>query len=160
MFSINSFENLFRNERNLEADLKKFSLKDILNFPYASEAGLEEYFIQERLNDNELIVNYHRSKMVTGGIHHISYLPEQSLITIESSPEKNHIYRYLLLIIILPVLLIASPNGAALFWVGAIAIVSIIWILAIRHESAELKRELTIRINYTLRTGKKVNLRN
>ncbi len=159
MFNIKSFENLFRYNRQLEVDLRKFSLKDIVNFPYESEAGLSEYYIQERLNDNELIVNYHRDRAHIGGIHHISYLPAKSLITIESSPVKRELYRFLFLLVMLLIFLVVGKStwtlGGGLF----VVVIGIFWIWGIRDESAELNRELVIRINYTRRTGRKVNVR-
>jgi len=158
MFSIKSFENLFRYRRQIEVDLKNFSLKDIVNFPYKSEAGSSEYFIQERLNDNQLIVNYHRGKAWTGGIHYISYLPEQSHVVIESLPEKRDLHRCLFLLGIFPILLIFGKSIWAFFWISIIAVNSFFWIWGVRDESAELRRELTIRINYALRTGRKVNV--
>jgi len=151
------FQYLFRHRKQLEAKLGEFSLKDIANFPQESEAGSAELYIQEYQNDNELIINYHRSKMDTGGVHHITYLPQQSTIIIESLPEKKVFYRYLLLIAIFPILLIVKSNWAFI-WIIFLAVRFPFLLFGIRAESAEMKRELTIRVNYVLRTGKKVNV--
>lgn len=155
----NSFQYLFRHRKQLEANLGKFSLKDITNFPRESEAGSSELYIQEYLNNNELIINYHRSKIDTGGIHHITYLPQQSSIIIESSPEKKVFYLYIFLIAIFLILLIVKANWAFV-WIIFLVIRFPFLLFGIRAESAELKRELVIRVNYVLRTGRKTNVIN
>jgi len=159
MFTAKSFKNLFHRQKQLEFNLGNFTIKDLVNFPHKEDASMEEPFIVEIIHDNHLVVKHSASGRVNS-VHHYEYLPNKKMVIIDSTLEREAYVMYVSVCMAF-VLLAQSPINLFLFFFVAVSIfyvVSIILIVSLRIESQEMQRELEIRINYTLRTGKKVNV--
>jgi len=158
MFNLESFKRFYHRRKELEVDLGDFTIKDLVNFPYMEGAQINVPFIDEFIHVNHLIVRQSSSRRINA-THHYEYLPDKKLVIVESYFEHDAYVTYAIVSLAF-ILLFQNPINLSLFFfvvVSMFFVVSIILFVNFMIDAQEMQRELVIRINYTLRTGRKVN---
>ena len=134
-------------------------MKDLINFPYVENVYGEEPFVNEVINKNHLVIEIRHGKRMDS-LHHFQYFPEKKLVVLDSLLKRWAFALYLYVLIVVPFLF--SEDFELFTFLGmtmAIFLACTIFLFwVVRSESSEMKRELDIRINYVLRTGRKVNI--
>ncbi len=149
------FGKLFERRVQIEVDLGRHTLEDIMKFPKAKDVALGEYCISNIENKNH-ITTTEAVRKEDRIIHTYQYFPEYELIIIDSKFQHPYLIFMRVLIFIIPIFFIGFENiQPAYFFIplGFFVFLFLIHLGSISSGAGEAKRELIIRINYLRRNG-------
>jgi len=154
-----NFKKLFSREQVLEADLRGYSLAEILSNLGSETEGVSDLdYFKKIVDENHIILSPSYGKAYERGTHVFEYFPSQKEIQLKSKLHKYgaSLYIYLLL----PMITIFSDNFKEIAFeiflleIGFFLFLSLILILGIKEQSKGIEREVIIRINHNYRTQK------
>lgn len=147
------FGKLFERRAQIEVDLGKHTLQDIMSLCNSKHAELGDYYIRKILDHNHIITKSLENKEYAT-IHNYQYFPEEQIIKIKSRMINPYLTLIRVIALIVPILIGGIELLTleyALSILGLSAFLLSINIFSVISNSGEAKRELIIRINYMRR---------
>jgi hypothetical protein len=152
--------NLLSKNRMVKADLKTFSLVDILNKLKKENFFTEEqpFYLIKIVNENHIIFGVPRNKVTPRQIHEFQYLEKENSISINSKYKNMFFPSFLIYgMPLIPMILGRNEMKSedlkvfSFMLIGITLFISLFAFTSLNEDSKNIEREITLRLNYLLR---------
>jgi len=153
-------KNYFTRTSTIPANLGKFNLQQLMNFPTRKEALLEDFYLEKVFSDDHIQISIIAGRRYDVGIHDFKYNSAKNEIILFSKYKRSAFGIYLApALLLIPLINISSfTNQEMITYLITLLFAfigfTLLMKIGINNQSKEIERELVLRINYLYRNKK------